>query len=60
MTPGFQQIRQPSEAVSIVLLLSNGVAVSGDGMSVTYAGAGGRLPRFQVRKQLPLLKPVYR
>jgi len=60
VTPGFQQIRQPSEAVSIVLLLSNGVAVSGDGMSVTYAGAGGRLPRFQVRKQLPLLKPVCR
>ena len=60
LTPGFQQIRQPSEAVSIVLLLDNGVAVSGDGMSVTYAGAGGRIPRFQIREQLPLLEPVCR
>ncbi len=60
MTPGFQQIRQPSEAISIVLLLDNGVAVSGDGMSVTYAGAGGRIPRFQIHEQLPLLGPVCR
>lgn len=42
------------------MLLSNGVAVSGDGMSVTYAGVGGRIPRFQIREQLPLLKPVCR
>ena len=60
MTPGFQQIRQPSEAISIVLLLDNGVAVSGDGMSVTYAGTGGRIPRFQISEQLPLLGPVCR
>ena len=58
MTPGFEQIRQPSEAVSIVLLLDNNTSVSGDGMSVTYAGAGGRVPRFRIREQLPLLEPV--
>ena len=60
LTPGFQQIRQPSEAISIVLLLDNGASVSGDGMSVTYAGARGRVPRFQIQQQQPLLEPVCR
>jgi methylaspartate ammonia-lyase len=34
VTPGFTRINQPSEAVSIVLLLTNGQAVAGDAMSV--------------------------
>ena len=58
VTPGFQRIRQPSEAVSIVLVLDNGLTVFGDGMSVTYAGTGGRSSRFQIREQLPLMESV--
>ena len=43
-TPGFDRVRQPSRAVCVLLVLENGTAVSGDGVSVQYAGAAGRDP----------------
>jgi len=46
-TPGFSTIRMPAEALSIGLLLSDGVIVWGDMMSVQYAGAAGRDPVFK-------------
>lgn len=58
LTPGFSMIRQPSEAVSVVLLLNNGQAVAGDGMSVEYSAAGGRRGRFRQEEQLPYLAQV--
>lgn len=45
-TLGFSSIRMPAGAVSIGLILSDGVIVWGDMMSVQYAGAGGRDPVF--------------
>lgn len=46
-TPGFSNIRMPAGALSIGLILSDGVIVWGDMMSVQYAGAGGRDPVFE-------------
>lgn len=46
-TPGFSSIRMPAEALSIGLVLSDGVIVWGDMMSVQYSGAGGRDPVFK-------------
>lgn len=42
VTPGFTSIRQPGEALSILLVLSDGSVATGDAASVQYAGAGGR------------------
>ena len=42
MTPGFTSIRQPGEALSILLVLDDGSVAVGDAACVQYAGAGGR------------------
>src|SRR5215213_8672879 len=44
-TPGFDAIRAPAEAVSVLLVLSDGHVAHGDCVSVQYSGAGGREPR---------------
>ncbi len=44
LTPGFRSIRQPAEAVSVMLLLSDGHVAYGDCVSVQYSGVGGRDP----------------
>ncbi len=41
-TPGFSAVRQPSEAVSILLILEDGHVAHGDCVANQYAGAGGR------------------
>jgi methylaspartate ammonia-lyase len=46
ITPGFRQIRQPGEAVSVMLLLSDGSVAFGDCAAVQYSGAAGRDPVF--------------
>jgi methylaspartate ammonia-lyase len=46
-TAGFSSIREPAEALSIGLQLTDGAVVWGDMMSVQYAGAAGREPRFK-------------
>jgi methylaspartate ammonia-lyase len=53
VSPGFSRINEPSEAISIVLVLDNGVTVCGDAMSVEYSAAAGRRGRFQAQEQLP-------
>ena len=48
LTPGFRAIRQPGEAVSVLLLLDDGQVAHGDCAAVQYSGVGGRdaaLPR---------------
>jgi methylaspartate ammonia-lyase len=45
-TPGFKAVREPSESVSVMLLLSDGYIAKGDCASVQYTGVGGREPRF--------------
>jgi methylaspartate ammonia-lyase len=44
VTPGFERIRQPATAVSVLLVLSDGQIAHGDCVSVQYAGVGGREP----------------
>jgi methylaspartate ammonia-lyase len=46
VTPGFSSIRQPGEALSVMLLLDDGTVVYGDCAAVQYSGAGGRDPVF--------------
>lgn len=45
-TPGFRAIRQPGEAVSVMLVLADGQIAVGDCAEVQYSGAGGRAPVF--------------
>ncbi|MDA0158994.1 methylaspartate ammonia-lyase [Solirubrobacter ginsenosidimutans] len=47
LTPGFDAIRTPAEAVSVLLVLSDGHVAHGDCVSVQYAGVGGREPRLR-------------
>jgi methylaspartate ammonia-lyase len=64
VTPGFRTIRQPGEAVSVLLLLSDGQVAHGDCAAVQYSGVGGRAPVFLAsraaatieRHVLPLLR----
>jgi methylaspartate ammonia-lyase len=44
VTPGFDAIRQPASAVSIMLRLSDGHIAHGDCVAVQYSGVGGREP----------------
>jgi methylaspartate ammonia-lyase len=46
VTPGFGTIRQPGEAVSVLLLMSDGQVAHGDCAAVQYSGVGGRAPVF--------------
>jgi methylaspartate ammonia-lyase len=46
ITPGFTAIRQPGEALSVLLQLDDGTVEFGDCSSVQYSGAGGRDPVF--------------
>ena len=45
-TPGFERIRRPGEAVSVLLQLENGLWAEGDCAAVQYSGAAGRDPFF--------------
>ena len=56
VTPGFDKIREPAEAASVVLVLDNGAVTVGDALSVAYSGAGGRRIRFTRDRQAPLLR----
>ncbi|HYZ55761.1 MAG TPA: hypothetical protein VE733_19990 [Streptosporangiaceae bacterium] len=40
VTPGFRAIRQPGEAVSVMLVLDDGQVAYGDCAAVQYPGAG--------------------
>ncbi|WP_426518071.1 methylaspartate ammonia-lyase [Diaminobutyricibacter sp. McL0618] len=42
LTPGFASIRQPGEALSVLLVLDDGQVAHGDCAAVQYSGAGGR------------------
>lgn len=44
--PGMRAVRQPGEAVSVLLVLSNGQVAHGDCASVQYSGVGGRAAPF--------------
>jgi methylaspartate ammonia-lyase len=47
--PGFRRVRQPAEAVSVMLVLDDDTVEFGDCAAVQYSGAGGRDPLFVAR-----------
>ncbi len=49
---GFSAIRQPGEAISIILLLDDGQITFGDCVSVQYCGASGRDELFLAEKYI--------
>ena len=51
LTPGFRRVRQPGEAVSVLLLLDDGGVEFGDCAAVQYSGAGGRDPLFAAARR---------
>ncbi|RMN40302.1 methylaspartate ammonia-lyase [Pseudomonas syringae] len=50
ITPGYRSVREPSESVSVMLVLSDGYVAIGDCASVQYSGVGGREPRFHAEE----------
>jgi len=44
VTPGFRTIRQPAQALSVLLVLEDGSVEHGDCAAVQYSGVGGRDP----------------
>ena len=56
VTPGFRQIIQPGEALSVMLLLEDGQVAVGDCVDVILAGIAGRDPVFIASHHLPLLR----
>ncbi|SDY13071.1 methylaspartate ammonia-lyase [Modestobacter sp. DSM 44400] len=50
LTPGFTAVRQPGEALSVVLVLDDGSVEFGDCAAVQYSGAGGRDPVFSAEQ----------
>ena len=46
LTPGFTSIREPGQALSVMLVLDNGELAHGDCAVVQYSGVGGRDPLF--------------
>jgi methylaspartate ammonia-lyase len=57
-TPGFGRVRQPGEAVSVLLLLDDGGVEFGDCAAVQYSGAGGRDPLFTARDAVAAVEQV--
>lgn len=55
VTPGFRQIRQAGEAVSVMLILEDGQIAFGDCAAVQYSGAGGRDPLFLAKDFIPVI-----
>jgi methylaspartate ammonia-lyase len=58
LTPGFRRVRQPGEAVSVLLLLDDGGVEFGDCAAVQYSGAGGRDPLFAARDAVAAIEEV--
>lgn len=56
VTPGFKNIRQAGEAVSVMLVLEDGQVGYGDCAAVQYSGAGGRDPLFLAEDFIPVIE----
>jgi methylaspartate ammonia-lyase len=56
VTEGFTSVRQPAEAVSIMLVLEDGQVAHGDCVAVQYSGAGGRDPLFLAAHYMPIIE----
>jgi len=56
VTEGFDRVRQPGEALTVALGLSDGSVVRGDCAAVQYSGAGGRDPLFRAERYRPVVE----
>src|SRR5246127_3247202 len=56
--PGFRRVRQPGEAVSVLLILDDGGVEFGDCAAVQYSGAGGRDPLFTAQGAVAAVEEV--
>jgi methylaspartate ammonia-lyase len=56
ITPGFRAIRQPGEAVSVMLVLDDGQVAYGDCAAVQYSGVGGRDGLFDTARAIGFIK----
>lgn len=56
VTPGFQNIRQAGECVSVMIVLEDGQVAYGDCAAVQYSGAGGRDPLFLADDFIPVIE----
>jgi len=56
LTAGFSRIRQPGEAVSVMLVLEDGSVASGDCATVQYSGIGGRDPVLVARDAIETIR----
>ncbi len=56
VTPGFRSVRQPGEAVSVLLVLDDGQVAHGDCAAVQYSGVGGREPVFDATSAAAMIE----
>ena len=56
LTPGFRTIRQPGEAVSVLLVLDDGQIAHGDCAAVQYSGVGGRAAVFRAAPAVDVIE----
>ncbi|MCL2605379.1 MAG: methylaspartate ammonia-lyase [Defluviitaleaceae bacterium] len=54
-TPGFTQVRQAGESVSVMFILEDGQIAHGDCAAVQYSGTGGRDPLFLAKDFIPVI-----
>lgn len=55
-TPGFANVRQKGEAVSVLLVLEDGQVAYGDCCTVQYPGVGGRDPVFSAEEFIDVIE----
>jgi methylaspartate ammonia-lyase len=55
LTPGFSQIIQPGEAISVMLVLEDGSVAYGDCVDVILAGLAGRDPLFRADEHVGVI-----
>jgi methylaspartate ammonia-lyase len=56
VTPGYQAIREPAEAVSVMICLGDGHVAHGDCVAVQYSGVGGRDPLLRSAALVPVIE----
>ena len=60
VTPGFSQVIQPGEALSVMLLLEDGQVAYGDCIDVIFTGAAGRDPLFKAESHRGIVEGAIR
>ena len=60
VTPGFTQVVQPGEALSVMLLLEDGQVAYGDCIDVIFTGAAGRDPLFKAEQHRTVVEGTVR